>query len=379
MGYIIPAILSTVYDVSIFTILGTKVDMFTFVALMNTRIVMMSALEYFICNQTYVKSQKLAIGLLVQAGITVTLAGGVFKVNRVNWTSFLMVAVVIIVSCLIPIYNEKVLNQVSLTVWRQNLVLNSWSLLLVWGMFIFATPNAERVSAVLEALSSDRQVFAILAAFSCSVMGSYLLNSLRVIAQEVACFLALFLAAWVHQIDDHLSALQGESVFLLLIGMMLYCNSAMDDDDRPPNMEANNSSAPPQLVESHMLVYTVGCFDSFHERHKTFLERVRAHVGLNCKMIVGVYDDMAVCKLRNEPPKDTLCVRITNLKPHVDQVFVVPDEDPSTALAGIIDTSVPSSCAIYVHGDDRSCFPGQALLETMGVAVELLPETVGKD
>jgi cytidyltransferase-like protein len=54
-------------------------------------------------------------------------------------------------------------------------------------------------------------------------------------------------------------------------------------------------------------VFSVGCFDTFHEGHVKLFERMRLY---GKQVIVGIHDDESILILKNHLPLDKLQVRI---------------------------------------------------------------------
>lgn len=64
-------------------------------------------------------------------------------------------------------------------------------------------------------------------------------------------------------------------------------------------------------------VYTVGCFDLFHDGHINLLIRMRE---IGKKVIVGVHDSKSIFKLKNRVPIDCTEKRMLNVKRYADEV-----------------------------------------------------------
>jgi cytidyltransferase-like protein len=67
-------------------------------------------------------------------------------------------------------------------------------------------------------------------------------------------------------------------------------------------------------------VFTVGCFDLFHDGHVNLIMRMRQ---IGKKVIVGVHDSRSIYKLKNRVPVDSTEKRMLNVKKHADEVSVV--------------------------------------------------------
>lgn len=119
-------------------------------------------------------------------------------------------------------------------------------------------------------------------------------------------------------------------------------------------------------------VYTVGCFDLFHEGHRLLLQRMRQ---FGREVIVGVHDSRSIQKLKNRVPIDGTEVRMLNVKRYADQVFCVAGTDPSSFVKSIVHLR-ENETALYVRGDDMANFPSREVVEEL-MPVKFLPYTNG--
>jgi cytidyltransferase-like protein len=119
-------------------------------------------------------------------------------------------------------------------------------------------------------------------------------------------------------------------------------------------------------------VFTVGCFDVFHQGHINMLTEMRR---LGKQVIVGVHSNESVLKLKNLVPTDNLETRMENIKKFADQVFVVWGTDPSLYMKCAFHVE-PGERALYVRGDDMPDFPGRKVCEEL-MQVKLVPYTKG--
>ena len=69
-------------------------------------------------------------------------------------------------------------------------------------------------------------------------------------------------------------------------------------------------------------VYTVGCFDLFHNGHVRLIARMRE---LGKKVYVGVHDSRSIYKLKNRVPVDSTEKRMLNVKKYADEVSLFVD------------------------------------------------------
>ena len=77
------------------------------------------------------------------------------------------------------------------------------------------------------------------------------------------------------------------------------------------------------IVSAQMLVYTIGCFDLFHIGHQNVLASLRE---FGYFIVAGIHDYESYFQLKNKYTIDNLEARMNNLKPFVDQLFVIPQE-----------------------------------------------------
>ncbi|XP_076449279.1 uncharacterized protein LOC143285749 isoform X2 [Babylonia areolata] len=142
-------------------------------------------------------------------------------------------------------------------------------------------------------------------------------------------------------------------------------------------------------------VYTVGCFDMFHDGHVRLLQRMRS---LGKQVIVGVHDSRSIYLLKKRVPVDSTEKRMLNVKQYADMVFCIAGTDPTNFLACMFPATATatgaggaevvrqqqqqqrrpkdaSSC-LYVRGDDMPNFPARELCERL-MPVTFLPYTPG--
>ena len=80
-------------------------------------------------------------------------------------------------------------------------------------------------------------------------------------------------------------------------------------------------------------VYTIGCFDLFHRGHQNVLLALRE---FGYYIVAGIHDDESYFKLKNKYTTDNLETRMNNLKPFVDQLFVIPSTKPCLYLKSMV-------------------------------------------
>lgn len=134
------------------------------------------------------------------------------------------------------------------------------------------------------------------------------------------------------------------------------------------------NSLKPRLPEGweDRKVYTIGCFDLFHRGHQNVLLSLRE---FGYFIVAGIHDDESYFKLKNKYTIDNLETRMANVKPFVDQLFVIPSTDPLLYIKSMVsqqDIDMGSCC--YARGDDMLQFPGREWVETV-MPVHFVPRT----
>ncbi|GKY98569.1 hypothetical protein MPSEU_000813700 [Mayamaea pseudoterrestris] len=130
----------------------------------------------------------------------------------------------------------------------------------------------------------------------------------------------------------------------------------------------------PQLPEGweNRKVYTIGCFDLFHRGHQNVLNSLRE---FGCFIVAGIHDDASYYQLKSKAPIDKLEDRMENIRPYVDQIFVIPSTDPMPFVKAMVSRQdiVAGSCC-YARGDDMLEFPGRDWVESV-MPVHFVPRT----
>lgn len=118
-------------------------------------------------------------------------------------------------------------------------------------------------------------------------------------------------------------------------------------------------------------IYTIGCFDFFHDGHRILLEKMR---GYGKEIIVGIHDDESIEKLKNLTPDmhEDIKTRMKNIKQYADIVYVIPDTDPTFFIDCVIKKNDNKLNACYIRGNDMPNFPGRDLVESK-ISVLLVP------
>lgn len=130
----------------------------------------------------------------------------------------------------------------------------------------------------------------------------------------------------------------------------------------------------PQLPKgwSGRKVYTIGCFDLFHRGHQNVLMSLRE---FGCFIVAGIHDDTSYFKLKNKYTIDNLETRMENVKPFVDQLYVIPGTDPLPYIRSMVSQQdIDSGACCYARGDDMLNFPGREWVESV-MPVHFVPRT----
>ena len=119
-------------------------------------------------------------------------------------------------------------------------------------------------------------------------------------------------------------------------------------------------------------VYTIGCFDLFHRGHQNVLMSLRE---FGYFIVAGIHDDESYFKLKNKYTIDNLETRMKNVKPFVDQLFVIPSTDPELYLKSMVsEQDIMAGKCCYARGDDMLQFPGREWVESV-MPVHFVPRT----
>jgi cytidyltransferase-like protein len=119
-------------------------------------------------------------------------------------------------------------------------------------------------------------------------------------------------------------------------------------------------------------VYTIGCFDLFHRGHQNALMSLRE---FGYFVVAGIHCDESYFKLKNKYTIDNLETRMQNVKPFVDQLFVIPSTDPTLSLKCMVsEQDIDTGSCCYARGDDMLEFPGREWVESV-MPVHFIPRT----
>lgn len=119
-------------------------------------------------------------------------------------------------------------------------------------------------------------------------------------------------------------------------------------------------------------VYTIGCFDLFHRGHQNALQSLREFGHF---VVAGIHDDESYFKLKNKYTIDNLETRMKNVKPYVDQLFVIPSTKPDLYLQSMVsEQDIETGSCCYARGDDMLNFPGREWVESV-MPVHFIPRT----
>ncbi len=119
-------------------------------------------------------------------------------------------------------------------------------------------------------------------------------------------------------------------------------------------------------------VYTIGCFDLFHRGHQNVLRSLRE---FGYFIVAGIHDDESYFQLKNKYTIDNLETRMKNVKPFVDQIYVIPSTDPELYLKSMVsEQDIECGSCCYARGDDMLNFPGREWVESV-MPVHFVPRT----
>lgn len=119
-------------------------------------------------------------------------------------------------------------------------------------------------------------------------------------------------------------------------------------------------------------VYTIGCFDLFHRGHQNVLLSLRE---FGYYIVAGIHDDASYFKLKNKYTIDNLETRMKNVKPFVDQLYVIPSTDPLMYIQSMVsEQDIETGACCYARGDDMLQFPGREWVESV-MPVHFVPRT----
>jgi cytidyltransferase-like protein len=130
----------------------------------------------------------------------------------------------------------------------------------------------------------------------------------------------------------------------------------------------------PQLPEGweNRKVYTIGCFDLFHRGHENVLNSLRE---FGYFIVAGIHDDESYFQLKGKYTIDNLETRMANVKPFVDQLFVIPSTEPTLFLKSMVSQQdIDMGLCCYARGDDMLEFPGREWAESV-MPVHFVPRT----
>lgn len=146
-----------------------------------------------------------------------------------------------------------------------------------------------------------------------------------------------------------------------------------ETQDEQPVVYQRSVSLPSIWIDGRAdKVYTVGCFDLFHDGHRILLQRMRQ---FGREVIVGVHDSRSIHKLKSRVPVDGTETRMLNVRRYADQVYCVAGTDPSNFIKCIVHLR-ENETAVYVRGDDMAEFPSRKVVEEL-MPVKFLPYTNG--
>ena len=119
-------------------------------------------------------------------------------------------------------------------------------------------------------------------------------------------------------------------------------------------------------------MYTIGCFDLFHRGHQNVLEALRE---FGYFIVAGIHDDKSYFKLKAKHTIDNLETRMQNVKPYVDQFYVIPSMKPDVYFKSMVSKQdILSGVCCYARGDDMLQFPGRKWVESV-MRMHFVPRT----
>lgn len=149
--------------------------------------------------------------------------------------------------------------------------------------------------------------------------------------------------------------------------------SSLESHEDIPHNYQRSASLPAIWLDGRAdKVYTVGCFDLFHDGHVRLLQRMRQY---GREVIVGVHCSRSIHKLKKRVPVDGTETRMLNVKQYADQVYCVSGTDPSNFVKCAVHLR-ENETALYVRGDDMAEFPSRKVVEEL-MPVKFLPYTEG--
>jgi cytidyltransferase-like protein len=177
----------------------------------------------------------------------------------------------------------------------------------------------------------------------------------------------------LHQTDlrwAKLESIQKSHAFLNYSTPLLDLKDEVQHLLRVTTSDRNKPNLPPSWEQRK--VYTIGCFDLFHRGHSNILTSLRE---FGYYIVAGIHDDASYYKLKNKYPIDTLEVRMRNVKPFVDQLYVIPSTDPLPYIqAAVSSQDIEMGTVCYARGDDMLNFPAREWVESV-MPVYFVPRT----
>jgi cytidyltransferase-like protein len=154
----------------------------------------------------------------------------------------------------------------------------------------------------------------------------------------------------------------------------LDCTVMSELKGRVDELLAETTAMKPQLPEGweNRKVYTIGCFDLFHAGHENVLMSLRE---FGCYVVAGIHDDGSYFQLKNKDTIDNIETRMANVKPYVDQIFVIPSTDPLPFIRAMVsEQDIADGSCCYARGDDMEDFPAREWVESV-MPVHFVPRT----
>lgn len=127
------------------------------------------------------------------------------------------------------------------------------------------------------------------------------------------------------------------------------------------------------VVRNNMFetIYTIGCFDHFHDGHKSILKKMES---LCEKLVVGIHDDKSLLTLDKKYQRyhEGVDIRKKNVEIFLAQtsseVIILSDPDEFLNFHN-------KNISCFARANDNMYFPGYNLLKQYGIPILLLPYT----
>ena len=107
-------------------------------------------------------------------------------------------------------------------------------------------------------------------------------------------------------------------------------------------------------------------------RHQNVLVSLR---DFGYYIVAGIHDDHSYFQLKNKYTIENLETRMKNVKPYVDQLYVIPSTDPLLYIQSVVsEKDIETGACCYARGDDMLDFPSRDWVESV-MPVHFVPRT----